>query len=279
MAGSSLFTLLSGCKTIDVNQVAYLVKSGQTLTHSFEDFSPEQEYYIGRTVGALILDRYRVYDHAEVNFYLNILGQSLAQSSDLPETFAGYHFLALDSMEINGLAAPGGFIFITRGLMRCCRTEDSLAAVLAHEIAHVQAKHGLQAIQQSRLTDLFTNIGLESARQFGGEKLARITENFGATITDISKTLITSGYSQSQEYEADAAAVTLLNRVGYDPHSMIDMLDQMGQRLEPGKLDFGKTHPNSSDRIEELRQGIRALPEETPSENRQKRYHRLTGLI
>ncbi len=76
-----------------------------------------------------------------------MLGQSLVIFSDRPETFGGYHFLLLDSNEINAFAAPGGLILVTRGMLQCCANEDELAAVLAHEIAHVEKKHGLTAIK------------------------------------------------------------------------------------------------------------------------------------
>ncbi len=287
---------LSGCKTMDAvsnitrtvsfgssgastDQINSLIKGGQALAHSFESFTPEQEYYIGRTLGAHILNKYPAYDHAEANFYLNILGQSLSQSCDRPETFAGYHFLIQDSEEINAFAAPGGFIFVTRGLIKCCRTEDSLAAVLAHEIAHVQAKHGLQAIKQSRLTSAFTIIGLESARHLGGRELADLTQTFGKTISDISKTLIASGYSKSLEYEADTVAVSLMDRVGYDPGGMVDMLAHMQRQLKPGKIDFGKTHPDPSDRIQKITPLIGSRQVRPQPANRLNRFKRLASLV
>ncbi len=295
-ASTGIVPFLSGCKTMDTvndlarsvsfgtgdinsGQVNSLIKSGQAIAYSFEDFTPEQEYYIGRTLGALILEKYPVFVQPEVNFYLNILGQSLAQFCDVPETFAGYHFLALDSPDINALAAPGGFIFVTRGLMHCCRTEDSLAAVLAHEIAHIQAKHGLQAIKQSRITNAFTVIGVESARHLGGQKLSQLTETFGQTISDISKTLITKGYSRTQEYEADAIAITLLNRVGYDPSAIVDLLTRIKEQLQPGRPDFGKTHPGPDSRINKVVSVTGpASPAQQPL-SRQQRFDRLVSLI
>lgn len=293
---TALGLLLSGCKTmdavsdfsrsiaeespeIDQAKVDALLKGGQAIAHSFENFTPEQEYYIGRTIGALVLDQYPVYNHSEVNFYLNILGQSLAQYCSVPETFAGYHFLALDSGDINAMAAPGGFIFVTRGLMQCCRTEDSLAGVLAHEIAHVQAKHGLQAIKQARITNAFAILGLESARNIGSSEISELTETFGQAISDISQTLIKSGYSRTQEYEADAAAVALLNRVGYDSEQMIDMLLQMEQRLQPGGIDFAKTHPSPSSRIKKLTPLVNRVSAASNTARRQNRFDRLAGLI
>ena len=94
---------------------------------------------------------------------------TLSKTSDLPETFGGYHFLILDSDEINAFAAPGGFIFVTRGLLRCCKHEDAAAAVLAHEIGHVELRHGLQAIKKSRITTALTTLGIAGVKTFGGD--------------------------------------------------------------------------------------------------------------
>jgi predicted Zn-dependent protease len=104
---------IQGCK-IQVGSVNIdtdsIVKSYQAVSKSFEDITPQQEYYIGRTVGARILQKYKPYDNPAANRYVNTLGQTLAQASDLPETYGGYHFLIQDSDEINAFAAPGGFI-------------------------------------------------------------------------------------------------------------------------------------------------------------------------
>jgi len=156
---------------------------------------------------ATVLQTYPSLDQPEANNYLNLLGQSLAVFSDRPETFGGYHFLLLDSDEVNAFAAPGGLILVTRGMLRCCENEDELAAVLAHEICHVEMKHGLQAIKQGRMTEALTILAAESAKQFGNEELATLTREFEASVGDIVMTLTTSGYSRAQERDADAAAV------------------------------------------------------------------------
>jgi predicted Zn-dependent protease len=234
------------------DQAASVRKSSQALEKAFTDITPEQEYYIGRAVGAGIVTSYRPFNAPDANLYVNKVGQSLARVSDLPETFGGYHFLILDSDEINAFAAPGGLIFVSRGLIRCCPDEDALAAVLAHEIGHVQAKHGLQAIKKSRITDALTIIGTEGARSFGGAELASLTSAFEGSISDVTATLVNSGYSRSFEYEADRIAVDLLARIGYDPAAMRVMLEQMQQRLTPDSGGFGRTHPAPADRLKQL---------------------------
>lgn len=256
-----------------------ITKVTTAVGKSFEDITPEQEYYIGRTVGAVIVNKYKPGTNAEANNYLNLIGQTLAQASDRPETFGGYHFLVLESNEINAFAAPGGLIFVSRGMLRCCKSEGAVAAVLAHEIAHVQLRHGLQAIDKGRLTQALTTLAAEGAKTFGGKELADLTRAFEGSINDITSTMINNGYSRGFEREADAAAVTLLSRVGYDPKDLVSMLKEMEGRLKPGGLDFAKTHPSPKSRIDDIESlsvSRAALPEVSA---RQARFQRALGKI
>ncbi|MBF0412213.1 MAG: M48 family metalloprotease [Desulfamplus sp.] len=283
--------IISGCETmnavtqagaqlgaasglISYSQAQSIQKISTVTTKSFEDFTPEQEYYIGRTVGSVILQKYRPYTNQSSNQYINMLGQSLSRASDRPQTYGGYHFLIQDSNEINALAAPGGFIFVTRGLLKCCRSEDALAGVLAHEIAHVQEKHGIQSIEKSRITSALTTIGVEGAKNFGSSELASLTSTFESSITDITSTLINSGYSRSFENSADANAVKILRRVGYDPNGLFDMLDIMKSSLVPGRNDFGETHPTPTDRIALLEKSIGSFRPVQSPKIRQQRFER-----
>lgn len=268
-----------GANLIDGSQADSIQKSVRAVSRTFADFTPEQEYYVGRTVGAVILDQYPPYPQPGANEYLNLLGQTLARASDLPETFGGYHFLIQDTDEINALAAPGGLVFITRGLLRCCPHEDAVAAVLAHEIGHVQARHGLQAIKKSRVTEALTTLGLESAKQFAGRDVANLTRIFEASIADITASMINRGYSRQFEKQADEAAVTILNRVGYSPFGLIDMLEVMQQRLTPDGHDFAQTHPSPAERARHIQQriGPRQLVQRPAA--RQKRFETALGNI
>jgi predicted Zn-dependent protease len=275
-----LFIFVSGCA--DLAEVAEVVGVDQSIVNlmkSFEDFTPEQEYYIGRTVGAIIIHQYQPYDNEYANKYINVLGQTLAQASDMPETFAGYHFLILDTDEINAFAAPGGLIFISRGLLRCAKNEDAVAAILAHEIGHVQHKHGLQAIKKSRITAALTNVAIEGVKKHGDKELAELTQVFGDSISDITTTLIKNGYSRSFEKQADMAAVTILQRVGYDPNGIVDMLNVMQERLQPGGLDFAKTHPSPEDRIADIQEVIGSYSKVETPEVRQQRFIVALGNI
>lgn len=261
---------------ITEDQATSIKRSTEALEKTFEDITPEQEYYIGRAVMATVLKTYRVWDNPAANRYVNLLGQTVARASDQPETFGGYHFLILDSDDINAFAAPGGLIAVTRGMLRLCRTEDALAAVLAHEVGHVQNKDGLRAIKRGRLTSALTLILVEATKQFSGQELTELTEAFEGSIDDITGTLVNSGYSRGLEAQADEAAVRILRRVGYPPQGLTDMLAEMKKGLRPGGLDFSKTHPDPEDRIRHIHRLLGDLPPAgEPPEARQRRFERV----
>jgi predicted Zn-dependent protease len=257
---------------ISAEEAESIQRGAKAVQKTWQDLTPEQEYYIGRAVTAQVLQTYPPLDQPQANTYLNLLGQSLAVFSERPETFGGYHFLLLDSDQINAFAGPGGLILVTRGMLRCCESEDELAAVLAHEICHIEKKHGLSAIKQGRLTEAFTIIAAESAKQFGDEELASLTREFEGSVGDVVMTLTTSGYSRTQEREADAAAVQLLRRAGYPPTAMLTMLERMDERLaRSGGLGFAKTHPSAQSRADALRAVITET-ETAPDAVRQQRF-------
>jgi predicted Zn-dependent protease len=259
---------------ISQSQADSLTRSAKAVGETAAEITPEQEYYIGRAVAASLLYQYPPYSQAELNQYVNVIGQTLAQASSRPQTFGGYHFQVIDSMEINAFAAPGGLILVTRGMLRCCKTEDALAAVLAHEIAHVQNQDGLHAIKTSRLTSAFTIIAAEGAKQYGGQNLAQLTQIFQESVGDVVNTLVVNGYSRDQERQADIEAITILRRVGYNPYAMVEMLTVMKNQMKPGGAGFGKTHPDSQERINAI-QPLAGSPGKTsPPAARQARFER-----
>lgn len=258
LIGTLAGSLFTGCKEIQIEQldIPSLVESGtkvfKSISRASEEINPEQEYYIGRTVSVNIYDRYSPYNNKNAALYLNKVGKLLSLNSDMPETFGGYHFAILDSNEVNAFAAPGGFIYVTKGMIRLCDSEDALAAVLAHEISHVQLKHGIDSIKKSRITSAVAVFSQEGAKQFGNEDVQKISEDFGGAISDIMNTLVVNGYSRSFEYEADKNALVILKRTGYDQNAMVDMLARMKQRLKSDTAGFGSTHPRAQDRIDNI---------------------------
>ena len=239
-----------------------LVKTVDAVRTSFAEITEEEEYYIGRATAALILSKYKAYPNAALSGYINTMGTAIAYSSDRPETYGGYHFAVLDTGEVNAMAAPGGFIFVTKGLVERCPDEETLAAILAHEIGHVAERHGLQSIKKSRLIDAFKLIGGEASRQFDSETLAKVTGVFEGVLGDVVETLVERGYDRKFEYEADKLALSFAVRTGYSPDGLSEFLAGMEDNKPSGPAaGWFKTHPSAADRLARVKSGIGALGE------------------
>jgi len=263
-----LILVLAGCSTLsgalggNIGDISTLAEGGTKVATSVqkanEEMTPEQEYYIGRAVAATVLGMYPAWDTPAANDYLNQLGQSLALASVLPETFKGYHFLVMDTDDINAFGAPSGFVLVSRGLLRCATSEDEVAAILAHEIGHVSLKHGMNAISQSRKTEALIELGKFAASTSDSGILRDLTASFGGVIGDIVKQMVTSGYSRDQEKAADLEAVRILHDVGYDPMALVRVLKVMKTKLKPDGKDFAKTHPDPDTRVAYLVEAVKA---------------------
>jgi predicted Zn-dependent protease len=247
------------------------------------EFTPEQEYYIGRAVAANLLSTRTVWDNKAATDYLNILERALVIYSDRPETFGGYHVLIMDSDEINAFAAPGGLILVTRGLLRCATTEDGVAAILAHETSHVVLKHGLNAIKEARKTAAYRNLGVAAANTAGGADVQQLTDLFKDSIADITNTLVNNGYSRDLEFQADQMALTIMRNAGYNPQAFDDMLKVMKANTKPGGLGFAKTHPDPKDREAAVEKTLSGQPPVTvapaAASARQARYRGALGNV
>ncbi len=264
---------LTGGK-VSTSDVETIEKTSKALRKSFAEITEEEEYYIGRAVSALILSQYPVYKNDALTKYVNRVGNAVVIHSDHPETYAGYHFLILDTEEVNALAAPGGFIFITKGLLKRCQDEEMLGCILAHEVGHVSAKHGLKSIKKSRLLDAFRIIGAEAAKRYTPERLSQLTDIFEDTLGDIAEKLVERGYDRKYEYEADKLSVKTAAWTGYNANGLLDFLGTMidDTTTESNKGWF-KTHPSAKDRIGRVKKEISAI-KSMPAKNnsRTKRF-------
>lgn len=215
--------------------------------------SDEEEYYVGRAVAARILATYPLLINRKLTEYVNTVGIVLTLQSEKPYTHGGYHFAILDSEEMNAFACPGGIIFITKGMLKATNNEDELAAVLAHEIAHVNHRDGISSINKSRWTEAMTIIGSKAAANYSPKELAKLTSIFEGSIDDIFKTLVANGYGKSQEYSADKTALFLLAKSGYNAAALRDFLDRQAQSGKVSEGGIMKTHPGISDRIDTIK--------------------------
>ncbi|MDR1238604.1 MAG: M48 family metalloprotease [Treponema sp.] len=267
--------IAGGLGVIDQETADAISKSSDAIGKAAEDITPEQEYYIGRAVGANILASYKIYTAAPgLTTYLNRICNSIVINSPRPEIYNGYHVMILDSTEINAFATSGGHIFITRGLIDCTDSEDALAAVIAHEISHIQLQHSIKAIRTSRITQALLVTGGSAADVLtSGTSLGELTDIFDESVGEIVTTMVNNGYSQSQEFDADNRAMSLLASAGYDPSSLITMLRAL-EKNQPGHPGgFNKTHPAPARRISNAGLSVNNYPVEDTRPYRQTRYN------
>ncbi|MDD2684821.1 MAG: M48 family metalloprotease [Gallionella sp.] len=236
-------SLLSGCAQNPV--------SGK---NDFVMMSEAQEVAVGRQNDAQVKQQYKVYESKAVQDYVNRVGQRLAKQSHRPNL--EYHFTVLDSPEINAFALPGGYVYITRGIMAYLNSEAELAAVLGHEIGHVTARHGVR--QQSAAQA--ANIGLTIASIF----VPQINNAGSQNLVNLVGGALLSGYGRDHELEADRLGADYLARSEYDPQAIIKVIGVLkNQELKDAELakQEGReprryhgvfaTHPDNDTRLQQ----------------------------
>lgn len=214
------------------------------LTKATRETSEPEEIKIGQEFAATLLGAKPLAADPALQRYVNALGRWLAlqtERPDLPWTFG-----VLEDPGFNAFATPGGYIFVTRGLMERMRSEAELAGVLAHEIAHVLKKHHLEAVQK--------NAGFALLGDFLGAAGKGSNPEARNALLNVGRKLYASGLDKGDELEADRLGVVIAARAGYDAYGLPSVL-QMLQAKSAGDADFSllfKTHPLPAERIEVL---------------------------
>jgi len=235
---------------VDQNVANAISTSSKAIGTAAEEINPEQEYYIGRAVAANILTTYKLWnDNRALVAYMNNICASITINSPRPDVFNGYHVAILDSDEINAFATSGGHILITRGLINAAKSEDALAGVIAHEVAHIQLQHSIKAIKNSRITQAVLVTGTSAAGTAIKMDVNQLTDVFNESVGEIVQTLVNNGYSKTQEYDADSTALSLMAGAGYNPQGLIDMLKELKTLQGKTSGGFNKTHPTPEQRI------------------------------
>ena len=212
--------------------------------------TPADLYFLGRAVAANILGTYRPYTgNPELTNYLNLICQAILVHTPEIELFNGAYVLILDSPELNAFASPGGHIFITRGLLEVLNTEDMLAAIIAHELAHVKLKHCANMIREIRFYDDMSAIAGRASGFSGNSTEARQLMSFRDSVSSVVEALMISGFSREQEYEADMEALTLLALSGYNPRALVEVLEILRRAQNSRNVRLNATHPIPADRI------------------------------
>jgi predicted Zn-dependent protease len=209
-------------------------------------FSEQEEVAIGRQAAGDLLGAAPLITDVKLQQYVNQVGRWVASQSDRPNL--NWHFGVIDSNDINAFAAPGGYVFVTKGLYRLLHNESELAGVLAHEVAHVMKKHHLNILQQERLLEEGSKI---LKRTMGDNEYVQKVIGTGAVI-------FARALDKRAEFEADRIAVVLAARAGYDAFGLPAVLQYIGQvAQDDGSVALlFKTHPHPYDRLEELDKAV-----------------------
>jgi predicted Zn-dependent protease len=239
-----------------------------------QSISPEDGYYLGRAVAANILAIYKPYTaNPELTNYLNLICQVLVINSAQPAVYNDYHVVILDSVELNALSTPGGHIFITKGLIDIAPSEDALAGIIAHELAHIMLKHGLKMIDDMKIVSEAGTMA-QRASSFSGKSNTGII-SFRNSVTEIFDSMVKSGYSQPQEFEADTLAVELLATACYDSRGLLEALGVLQNARQQGGIF--STHPSPAQRIANIEERVSVYRVPDNSSFRQERFKKVTG--
>jgi predicted Zn-dependent protease len=235
---------------------------------NFVTMSESQEVSVGRTEDKKVREQYGIYDDPALQRYVGDIGQRLAKSSHRPGL--QYQFTVVDSPEINAFALPGGFIYITRGILAYLNSEAELAAVLGHEIGHVTARHSVQQLSAATAANVGASVLQILVPQVRNSAADMLINTLGGALL--------SGYGREHELEADRLGAEYLARTGYDPQAMIKVVGVLkNQELfdnEVAKAEGREprsyhglfaSHPDNDTRLQEV---VREAAKFSSPENR-----------
>ena len=200
VSGILLSLLLVGCSTNPV-----------TGKQDFVLMSEKQELELGRKYHKEVLKQYKIYKNPKLQAYIEEIGERLAAQSHRKDLV--FHFYLLDSPQVNAFATPGGYIYITRGIMAYMQEEAHLAGVIGHEIGHVTARHGVQQHAQSQAAGL---LGALITIGTGSSELGQVSNLLGGAVV--------RGYGRADELESDRLGAEYLAKTNYDPQKMLDVV-------------------------------------------------------
>lgn len=217
----------------------------------FDQSDLEAEIAFGRDLAARILGNYELLENDRVNRYVNLVGKAVALYAGRPEL--NFHFAVLEADDCNAFAAPGGYVFITRGALALMENEAQLACVLSHEIAHITEKHIVKELNIRGKDDSLAG-GL--ANLIGGS-----TDSFRKTLEQTleaaSDILFNRGYKIGDELEADQIGILMAAVAGYNPMALRDFLARV-KHFEPEDATYNHNeHPMHTVRLTKIDQTLR----------------------
>lgn len=237
--------------------------------------SEADEIQLGKQSDAGIVQTYGVYDDPALTQYVNEIGQKMVKISHRPGL--KFEFKVMDSPVINAFAVPGGFVYVTRGILAYLNNEAEFAGVLGHEIGHVTARHSAKQYSKAQLTQL--GFGLGSALSETFRKYAGIA-NFGVGMLFLK-------FSRDNERQSDQLGVEYSTRVGYDANQMANFFETL-DRMQPSSGASGlpgwfSTHPNPADRVVAVKKAAKEWQQKTGATNlrigRNEYLRKVNGIV
>lgn len=218
--------------------------------------SDDEEVAIGTQAHPSILAQFGgAVNDAKLQKYIDTVGQKLVKVSDRKDI--PYHFTVVNASDFNAFAVPGGYVYVTRGLLSAMKDESELAAVLGHELTHVTHRHGVKQMQQAALAGTGAKYATKAASgavggaaggaagALSGEALKKVTTLFA--------NFAVQGYGRAHELDSDKTGIRFANSAGYDPEGAVRMFEYL-LSLESGEKPSGMnallaSHPNTDKRL------------------------------
>ena len=246
-----------------------------TGKREFMLLSEADEIKLGQKSDPSIVQMYGVYEDEDLQKYLNELGQKMVKVSH--RSHLKFEFKLMDSPVINAFAVPGGYVYITRGIMAYMNSEAELAGVVGHEIGHVTARHSAKQYSNAQVAQLGLGLGTVLAPEFA-HYAGMAAQGIG---------LLFMRFSRDHERQSDDLGVEYATKVGYDAREMSNFfhtLDKMqGESSQGGLPDWFSTHPNPADRVVDVKKKAEEWRTKVNSAdlkiNRNEYLNRINGLI
>jgi predicted Zn-dependent protease len=231
------------------------VTTGPGGQKSFVIISTSEEVAMGQQMDTELKTQEKLLADSVWQEYLAGIGRRIVAVSDRQDL--DYHFNVIESDQINAFAAPGGFLYFYTGILREIDNEAQVAAVMAHEISHVVARHGIKKLQTVLGVSVLLQIALGDAGQ--------VTQQAVGVVLG----LAINGYGRSMELEADRYGVEYMTRAGYDPRGAVEMFGKLAELSGGGQQNvfekLSSTHPETTERIAKINEQIAAMPKATSS--------------
>ncbi|HEX4923487.1 MAG TPA: M48 family metalloprotease [Bdellovibrionales bacterium] len=252
---SVLLLALSACATIKkaVHKVGEAT-GDKDLQKAESKLSPSQQYYFGRTLAANFFSTSPYVSDKAVSEYVNLVGQYLAHHVDAGKggagPFKGFHFAVIKNPTPMAMSAPGGFVFVSTGMIEQLQSEDQLAGVLAHEIGHVMHEHGLDEIENEAIRKGIVKAGAKLAELAGADDAEDVgkVEAFSKVVDSGVGLFASQPHSRKHEIASDKFSVRLLARAGYNPAEYAELMATVTSG------GFATKHPPGEDRLEAVNQ-------------------------